>query len=144
MLTSNYAADKILDAYREGREVDMDEVRQFLFTKFRPEFLNRLNEIVIYHPFSQEQVKTIVGHEFKALSKLLEEQRIEAVLSEEAREKLATDGYTFELGARPMQRIIEKEIINRLSIDLITGNIEPGDKVMVNVKDGSYTFEKIT
>jgi ATP-dependent Clp protease ATP-binding subunit ClpA len=144
VLTSNYAADKILDAYREGREVDMDEVRQFLFSKFRPEFLNRLNEIVIYHPFSQEQVKTIVGHEFKALSKLLEEQRIEATLSEEAREKLASDGYTFELGARPMQRIIEKEIINRLSIDLITGNIEPGDKVLVNVKDGAYTFEKIT
>ncbi|UCC43998.1 MAG: AAA family ATPase [Candidatus Zixiibacteriota bacterium] len=142
VLTSNYAADKILDADREGREVDMEEVRGFLFSKFRPEFLNRLNDIIIYHSFTQEQVELITGLEFNNLCDLLKDQEIKAELSDEARKKLAQDGYTIELGARPIQRIIEKDIINRLSVDIITGKVMPGDAVMVEVKDGNYTFTK--
>jgi ATP-dependent Clp protease ATP-binding subunit ClpB len=140
ILTSNYAADKILDADREGREVDMDEVRNFLFTKFRPEFLNRLTDIIIYHTFTQEEVEKIAGLEFKGLLALLEDQNISARLSDEARHKLAVDGYTVELGARPIQRIIEREIVNKLSVDIITGNVKPGDEVRIDVKDDTYAF----
>jgi len=140
VLTSNYAADKILDADREGREVNMDEVRGFLFSKFRPEFLNRLNDIIIYHNFTQEQVEIIAGLEFNQLCLLLKDQEIRATLSPEAKHKLAVDGYTFELGARPIQRIIEKDIINRLSVDIITGNVLPGDEVLIEVKDDQYVF----
>jgi len=140
VLTSNYAADKILDADREGREVNMDEVRGFLFSKFRPEFLNRLNDIIIYHTFTQEQVEIIAGLEFNQLCLLLKDQEIRATLSPEAKHKLAVDGYTFELGARPIQRIIEKDIINRLSVDIITGNVLPGDEVLIEVKDDQYVF----
>ncbi|MEP0828837.1 MAG: AAA family ATPase [bacterium] len=143
VLTSNYAADKILDADREGREVDMDEVRGFLFTKFRPEFLNRLNDIIIYHSFSQEQVEVIAGLEFEQVNQLLKDQEIKATLSPAARHKLAVDGYTFELGARPIQRIIEKEIINKLSVDIITGNVMPGDEVIIDVKDDGYIFNRM-
>jgi ATP-dependent Clp protease ATP-binding subunit ClpA len=143
VLTSNYAADKILEADREGREVDMDEVRGFLFTKFRPEFLNRLNDIIIYHTFTQEQVEIIVGLEFNQLCSLLKELDIKASLSPEAKHKLAVDGYTFELGARPIQRIIEKDIINRLSVDIITGKVLPGDEVSIDVQDDQYIFNRI-
>lgn len=143
VLTSNYAADKILDADREGREVDMDEVRGFLFTKFRPEFLNRLNDIIIYHSFSQEQVEVIAGLEFEQVNQLLKDQEIKATLTPAARHKLAVDGYTFELGARPIQRIIEKEIINKLSVDIITGNVMPGDEVLIDVKDDGYIFNRV-
>jgi ATP-dependent Clp protease ATP-binding subunit ClpA len=143
VLTSNYAADKILDADREGREINMDEVRGFLFTKFRPEFLNRLNEIIIYHTFTQEQVEVIAGLEFNQLCLLLKDQDIRATLSPEAKHKLAVDGYTFELGARPIQRIIEKEIINRLSVDIITGHVSPGDEISIEVKDDQYIFTRI-
>jgi len=142
ILTSNYAADKILDADREGREVDMEEVRGFLFTKFRPEFLNRLNDIIIYHSFTQEQVEVIAGFEFKAVCELLKDQDITADLSAEAQTKLARDGYTFELGARPIQRIIEQDIINKLSVDIITGAVSPGDHVMIEVKDDAYVFTR--
>ena len=142
VLTSNYAADKILDADREGREVDMDEVRSFLFSKFRPEFLNRLNDIIVYHAFTQEQVEVIAGLEFKGLCKLLDDQDIEAELSDAARAKLAKDGYTFELGARPIQRIIEQQVINRLSVDIIMGNVTPGDCITVDVKDDAFVFVK--
>lgn len=140
ILTSNYAADIILDADREKRDVDMDQVRAFLFTKFRPEFLNRLNDIIIYHTFSPEQVETIVGLEFKQLAELLKDQNIRTELSDAARKKLAADGYTFELGARPLQRIIEKEIINKLSVQIITGEITPGSRVTVDIAGDAYTF----
>jgi ATP-dependent Clp protease ATP-binding subunit ClpB len=140
VLTSNYAADKILDADREGREVNMDEVRSFIFTKFRPEFLNRLNDIIVYHAFSQEQIETIAGLEFNNLSGMLRDQNIEAVLSPDAKKKLAKDGYTFELGARPIQRIIEKDIINKLSVDIITGAVKAGDRVSIGVMDDAYVF----
>ncbi len=140
VLTSNYAADKILDADKEGREVDMEEVRGFLFSKFRPEFLNRLNDIIVYHSFTFEQVEKIVGLEFDNLCELLKDQEIKASLSPEARHKLAEDGYTVELGARPLQRIIEREVINRLSVDIITGKVVPGDEVRVDVKDEKYVF----
>ncbi len=140
VLTSNYAADKILDADREKRELDMEEIRAFLFTKFRPEFLNRLTDIIVFHSFTQEQVEKIAGLEFKGLETLLEDQNIRATLSAEAQHKLATDGYTIELGARPIQRIIEKEIVNKLSVDIITGEVSPGDRITIDVKDDAYVF----
>ncbi len=143
VLTSNYAAEKILEADREGREVDMEEVRGFLFSKFRPEFLNRLNDIIIYHTFTQEQVEKITALEFNALCDLLKDQNITANLSDGACKKLAADGYTIELGARPIQRTIEKEIINKLSVDIITGNISPGDNISVDIKDDKYIFNVI-
>ncbi len=142
VLTSNYAAEVILEADREGREVDMEEVRSFLFTKFRPELLNRLNDIIIYHTFTQEQVKKIAALEFKQLCVLLKEQNIKAELSDNALTKLAEDGYTPELGARPIQRTIEKDIINKLSVDIITGDVSPGDELIIDVEDNQYKFSK--
>jgi len=126
VLTSNYAAEMILDADREGKDVDMDEIRSFLFSKFRPELLNRLNDIIIYHSFTEEQVKKITQLEFNNLGLLLKDLNISAKLSEDALTKLAKDGYTFELGARPIQRTIERDIINRMSVDIITGDISAG------------------
>jgi ATP-dependent Clp protease ATP-binding subunit ClpA len=140
VLTSNYAADKILDADKEGREVDMEEVRGFLFTKFRPEFLNRLNDIIIYHSFTQEQIEKIAALEFDQLCVLLKDQNIKADLSPKAMKKLATDGYTVELGARPIQRTIERDIINKLSVDIITGEVSPGDDIKIDVKKDAYVF----
>ncbi|MCK5125873.1 MAG: AAA family ATPase [candidate division Zixibacteria bacterium] len=140
VLTSNFAAEKILEADREGRDVDMDEIRTFLFSKFRPELLNRLNDIIIYHTFTQEQVKKIAALEFEQLCVLLKDQNITAQLTDAALTKLAEDGYTPELGARPIQRTIEKDIINKLSVDIITGDVSPGDDLLIDVKDGTYVF----
>ncbi|MFQ6009424.1 MAG: AAA family ATPase, partial [Candidatus Zixiibacteriota bacterium] len=140
VLTSNYAADRILEADREGRELDMDEIRAFLFTKFRPELLNRLNDIIVYHTFTQEQVEVIAGLEFENVNDLLKDQKIVATLSPKAKSKLARDGYSFELGARPIQRIIEREIVNKLSVDIITGQVKPGDQILIDVQDDTYIF----
>ncbi|MEA3297652.1 MAG: AAA family ATPase [candidate division Zixibacteria bacterium] len=143
ILTSNYAADRILEADREGKELDMEEVRSFLFTKFRPEFLNRLTDIIVFHSFTQDQVEKIAGLEFKTVRSLLKDQDITATLTPEAQNKLARDGYTIELGARPIQRIIEKEIVNKLSVDIITGNVSHGDEIKIDVKDDTFIFTVI-
>ncbi len=143
VLTSNYAADKILDADREGRDVNMEEVRSFIFTKFRPEFLNRLNDIIVYHSFTQEQVEVIAGLEFKGVIAMLKDQNIGAELSDAARKKIGADGYTIELGARPIQRTIERDIVNKLSVDIITGQVKSGDKVSIDVENDAYTFNVI-
>lgn len=142
VLTSNYAADVILEADHAGRDVDMEAVRSFLFNKFRPEFLNRLNDIIIYHSFTPEQVEKIAGLEFNQLRDLLKDQNISATLSDTACKKLAKDGYSPDLGARPIQRTIERDIINRLSVDIIMGNVSPGDDILVDVKDDNYIFNK--
>jgi ATP-dependent Clp protease ATP-binding subunit ClpA len=144
VLTSNYAAEKILDADREGRELDMEEVRSFLFSKFRPELLNRLNDIIVFHAFTQDQVEKIAALEFKQLNVLLEDQNIGAVLTPEAQKKIARDGYTIELGARPIQRTIERDIINKLSVDIITGEVTPGDNIKIDVKKDEYVFTRVT
>jgi ATP-dependent Clp protease ATP-binding subunit ClpB len=140
VLTSNYAADMILQADSEKRPVDMDEIRRFLFSKFRPEFLNRLSEIIIYHTFTKEQVERIAGLEFDQVTQMMKEQRIDIELSEESVAKLSADGYSFELGARPIQRIIERDIVNQLSVKIITGEIAPGDSVRIELENGSYVF----
>ncbi|MCP4570178.1 MAG: AAA domain-containing protein [FCB group bacterium] len=143
VLTSNYAAEKILEADREGREVDMEEVRSFLFSKFRPEFLNRLNDIIIYHSFTPEEVKKIAALEFEQVCVLLKDQNMRATLSPKALSKLAKDGYTIDLGARPIQRTIERDIINKLSVDIITGKVSPGDHIQIDVKKDEYVFTRI-
>ncbi len=141
VLTSNYAAEMILDADREGRDVDMDAIRQFLFSKFRPELLNRLNDIIVYHTFTPEQVERIARLEFEGLNALLADQHITAELTDAACKKLAEDGYSFELGARPIQRIIESQVVNKLSLDIIMGHVSAGDHVLVDVEGEAYVFK---
>jgi ATP-dependent Clp protease ATP-binding subunit ClpB len=88
-------------------------------------------------------VENIAGLEFNGLCALLEEQNIKATLSDEARKKLAREGYTVELGARPIQRIIEKQIINKLSVEIITGGVKPGDEVRIDIKNDDYSFNVV-
>jgi len=140
VLTSNYAADRILEADHAGRDVDMEEVRGFLFTKFRPEFLNRLTDIIVYHSFTPQDVRRIAALEFKTVQVLLADQNMTAELSEAALDKLAKDGYTVDLGARPIQRTIERDITNKLSVDIITGVVKPGDHIVIDARDDAYVF----
>jgi len=142
ILTSNYGAEIILEKDRNDEEVQMDEITEFLLQKFKPELLNRLTEIVIFHTLPQEQIKKIVDLQFKEIQKYLDEQGIKVILDEEARGKLATEGYSFEMGARPVQRLIDKEILNPLSINLIGGDHQAGDTIRIAVEENKFVFKK--
>jgi len=142
ILTSNFGAELILEKDRNKEETQMDQVTELLLQKFKPELLNRLTEIVIFHALPQEQIKKIVDLQFKEIQKYLDEQGIKVILNEEARTKLATEGYSFEMGARPVQRLIDKEILNPLSVSLIGGDYKVGGIVRIGVRDDKFVFEK--
>jgi len=142
ILTSNYGAEIILEKDRNNDEIQMDEITEFLLQKFKPELLNRLTEIVIFHTLPQEQIKKIVDLQFKEIQKYLDEQGIKVILDEEARIKLATEGYSFEMGARPVQRLIDKEILNPLSVNLIGGDHQAGDTIRIAVEENKFVFTK--
>lgn len=142
ILTSNYGAELILETDRNKEEIQMDRVTELLLQKFKPELLNRLTEIVIFHTLPQDQIRKIVDLQFKEIQKYLDEQEVKVILDEVAKTKLATEGFSFEMGARPVQRLIDKEILNPLSVNLIAGDYKVGDTIRIGVRDNKFVFEK--
>jgi len=143
ILTSNYGAEYILNKDQKKEEIENQEVLEFLQAKFKPEFLNRLTEVIIFHTLGVEQIKMIVDLQFMEVERLLLDRNVRISLTPEARSKLAKEGYSFEMGARPVQRLIDKEILNPLSVSLINQAYREGDLINISVKDNKFVFEKV-
>ncbi|HHN65864.1 MAG TPA: ATP-dependent chaperone ClpB [Nitrospirae bacterium] len=126
------------DNNRELRELVMEDLKKF----FRPEFLNRVDEIIIFNPLNRELLKDIVDIQINRMKKYLKEKRIDIVLTEAAKEHLAEAGYDPIYGARPLKRVIQKEVLNPLAKLLLEGRFEEGDTVEVDYRDGQMVFEK--
>jgi ATP-dependent Clp protease ATP-binding subunit ClpB len=141
ILTSNFGAHYILDCYRENKPVERDEMMNVLKTKFRPEFLNRL-EWIIFRPLTEVGIGTIVDIQLKVINGILKDQKMTIVCSKDAKKALAARGYNFEMGARPLQRLIEKEILNPLSIGIIDGRFPEGSNVEVSMNNENFEIVK--
>jgi ATP-dependent Clp protease ATP-binding subunit ClpB len=109
---------------------------------FRPEFLNRVDEIIIFHGLSREHLQVIVDIQMRRLEKLLATQRLQLKLSSAAKELLAEEGYDPAYGARPLKRVIQRKVQDPLSLQLLQGNFREGDLVRVDAVDGHLTFER--
>jgi ATP-dependent Clp protease ATP-binding subunit ClpB len=142
ILTSNFGAHYILDCYRENKPVERDEMMNVLKTKFRPEFLNRL-EWIIFRPLSEVGIGTIVDIQLKVINSILKDQKMTITCSADAKKALAARGYNFEMGARPLQRLIEKEILNPLSIGIIDGRFPEGSNVEVRMDNENFEIVKV-
>ncbi len=142
ILTSNFGAEFILNKDQKGEEIENQEVLEFLQAKFKPELLNRLTEVIIFHTLGLEQIEKIVDLQFVEVQKLLSDRNIRIGLAPQARSKLAREGFSFEMGARPVQRLIDKEILNPLSVSLIDGDYKEGDLIRIGVKDEKFVIEK--
>ncbi len=121
------------------------EIRERLHEYFRPEFINRIDEIIIFHPLGQEQIKQIVEIQTRSLQKRLAERKIGLELSEAAKNLVAREGYDPVFGARPLKRAIQREIENPLSRLLLQGAFKDGDTIVVNVttpNGDSLAFER--
>ncbi|MEW5919917.1 MAG: ATP-dependent chaperone ClpB [Bacillota bacterium] len=147
IMTSNLGSEIIMDAGRKGetaveqaREQIMARVRTF----FRPEFLNRVDEIVIFHPLSREHLKEIVEIQAARLLQRLQEQNISLELSPEAREYLAEAGYDPVYGARPLKRAIQKELETPLAHQLLEGRFRAGDRIVVSAGENGLTFTLVS
>jgi ATP-dependent Clp protease ATP-binding subunit ClpB len=140
IMTSNIGSQYITE--EESREARRRLVTDALRAHFRPEFLNRVDEIIIFDRLSEDDLKKIVEIQLKRLSKRLEQQKITLKLSDSAKELLAREGYDPVYGARPLRRTIQREILDPLSIDILEGKIREGQTLCVDAKDGALEFRE--
>jgi ATP-dependent Clp protease ATP-binding subunit ClpB len=138
IMTSNIGSQYITEeASSEGRSrLVMDALRQH----FRPEFLNRIDEIIIFDRLSDDDLKEIVEIQLRRLTKRLAAQKITLNLSDAAKELIAKEGYDPVYGARPLKRAIQKEILDPLSLQILEGKIREGQTIKVDAKDGKLIF----
>ncbi len=122
--------------YEAMREKVMTEVRKL----FRPEFLNRLDEIIVFHELGEDQLRKIVDIMMKDLQGRLAERKINIDLTDKAKSWLAKQGYDPQYGARPLRRVIESQVENPLSTKILSGDLKEGDSVSVDVDDEGLTF----
>ena len=144
IMTSNLGSHKIQemagDSYEEIKAAVMNSVNQH----FRPEFVNRIDEIVVFHPLGQEQMAGIADIQLSRLRKRLQERDMDIVLSDEAMTKLIAVGYDPVYGARPLKRAIQQAIENPLSVKLLSGEFVAGDTIKVDVDaEDKLTFDKL-
>ena len=139
IMTSNIGSQFIMEeSTTEGRtRLVMDALRQH----FRPEFLNRVDEIIIFDRLSEEDLKKIVEIQLHRLTKRLEQQKITLQLSDAAKALIAREGYDPVYGARPLKRAIQKEILDPLSLDILEGKFHEGQTIRVDERSGRLSFE---
>jgi ATP-dependent Clp protease ATP-binding subunit ClpB len=144
IMTSNIGSEFISwDAYRNGgKDLVRNQAMEALRRAFRPEFLNRVDEIVIFHPLNWEHLGQIVEIQLGRLRRLLAERKIDLQLTEEARSLLADAGYDPVYGARPLKRAIQQLVQDPLALALLRGDFGEGDTVMANVRDGQIVFHR--
>jgi len=140
ILTSNIGSQFIME------DLDVEErnrrVLEALRGHFRPEFLNRIDETIIFDRLDEKQITRIVDIQLKRLIERLGKQNIQLSLTDAARTHLAREGYDPAYGARPLKRVIQKEILDPLSLEILDGHFGDGDKIQAGVEKGKLVFSK--
>ncbi|TWT29925.1 ATP-dependent chaperone ClpB [Blastopirellula retiformator] len=144
VMTSNIGSQAIQQISSEGGTDD--EIREAaqasLRTHFLPEFLNRVDETIVFKPLSQVQLRHIVELQVSFLAKQLQENGIELAITAEAKDALAAEGYDPTFGARPLKRVIQNQLQNALATEILRGDIGEGDGVQIDFVDDAFQFKK--
>jgi ATP-dependent Clp protease ATP-binding subunit ClpB len=143
-MTSNIGSQVIQEIAKEGgtEEEMRDALMETLQTRFLPEFLNRVDEIMIFHPLQKGQIRKIVELQVARLRKQLTDRRIELDVTETALDEIASEGYDPTYGARPLKRVIQQRIQNPLAVELLKREFEEGSRVKIDYLGGDFTFER--
>ena len=140
IMTSNIGSHLIY----EKENIDSDEVKQELMkvlkSHFRPEFLNRLDDIIVFHRLSQFHLRKIAENQVEMLKKKLKQQRIKLIVTEDALKLLAKIGFDPQYGARPLKRLIQRKIEDKIAIELLDGTISPDDILEINADKDEFAF----
>ncbi len=152
IMTSNLGAEQIASGASvgfqsgEGGALSYEEMKNRVLSElkhqFRPEFLNRLDEVIVFHALSRENLKSIVSLMLAEVKKLIEEKEIELETTEEVKDLIAQEGYDPDFGARPLRRAIQRLIENALSEEILQGRFKAGDRVVASIKDGKIVFSQ--
>jgi ATP-dependent Clp protease ATP-binding subunit ClpB len=148
IMTSNIGSHLIMEAFENIKEKDIEvaaerakvEVMNLLRQTIRPEFLNRVDEIIMFQPLLKKEIMGIVKIQLENLKKMVAESGIQLVFSDYALEYLGEQGYDPQFGARPLKRLIQKEIVNKLSKRILAGDIDKNRPVLVDVFDNTVVF----
>jgi ATP-dependent Clp protease ATP-binding subunit ClpB len=143
IMTSNLGSQWLLEAGAQGWEEATRRVLEALRATFKPEFLNRVDDVIVFRPLGREDLAQIVMLQLNQVQKLLTERRIELEVSDEARDLLLAEGYDPVYGARPLKRVIQRRIQNPLALAVLEGRFGDGDRLrVVRSKDGELAFER--
>ena len=143
VMTSNLGSQRIQEMAGEERYETMKAaVLEILAHHFRPEFVNRIDEIVVFHPLGREQVRDIARIQLELLRRRLQDARLDLAVSEAALDRIAEAGFDPVYGARPLKRAIQSQIENPLAQSILAGRFVPGDTVEVQVRGGQLAFER--
>ncbi len=143
IMTSNIGSTYILEHTGDDRAVVEAQVTNALRQHFRPEFLNRVDDIIIFRPLGKPEIEHIIDLQLKKLEKLLSDRKVTLELASEAREVLATEGYDPAFGARPLKRAIQRLLQNPLALAVLEGKFTEGDHIIVDRDPkGELTFRK--
>jgi ATP-dependent Clp protease ATP-binding subunit ClpB len=144
IMTSNIGSHFIQEMWKEDHEKVRDQVMELVRANFRPEFLNRIDEIILFHGLTLEHLKQIIEIQLQHLKKRLAERKISLKVSDAAKEHIAREGYDPLYGARPLKRVIQKDIQNPLAFKILQGEFRDGDTIEVDYssKENSLIFRK--
>ncbi len=147
IMTSNMGSDIIREKLEGGTEpsqYELDEtkkaVMEMLKQRIRPEFLNRIDEIIMFQPLTQSQIRDIVRIQLRSVAHMLEQNEITISATDETVSRLAEVGYDPAMGARPVKRVIQREILNEMSRQLLEGKIHSNETIIIDVIDGQFVF----
>ena len=143
ILTSNLGSDILINAKDTDSEGEIkNSVLEVIKSKFRPEFLNRIDEQLVFHKLTKENIMSIVNIQIQYLQSLLKEKRIIIFLDDNAKKWIADKGFDGEYGARPLKRVIQKEIQDRLAIMILDGSVKDGDSLKISIKDDQILIKQ--
>ncbi len=145
IMTSNIASEQIQKLTEEaGADWEIEaHVKEALKVVFKPEFLNRVDEVIVFHILTREHLKKIVDIQLRYLQDRLRERKIELEFADSAREQIMDEGYDAMFGARPLKRVIQQRLENPLAAELLAGKFGDGDTIRVNAEQHRFTFEKV-
>jgi len=150
IMTSNMGSQLIQDSFEQYKDIEeateraKEEVLQLLKQTVRPEFINRIDDIVMFTPLTEANIKQIVRFQLNGIIKLVARENIILEATNEAIDYLAEKGYDPQFGARPVKRVIQKEVMNALSKEILQGNIKAGSLVLIDSFDNGLVFRNKT
>jgi ATP-dependent Clp protease ATP-binding subunit ClpB len=141
VMTSNLGSQMIQEmAGEENYDAMKSAVMEVVGSHFRPEFINRIDDVVVFHPLGREQIRAIAGLQINILQARLQEREISLQLSTEALDLIGAAGFNPVYGARPLKRAIQTQLENPLAQEILAGRFAPGDAIQVDVQDGRLVF----
>jgi ATP-dependent Clp protease ATP-binding subunit ClpB len=144
IMTSNIASQQIQQITEEkGEDWEIEaHVKEALKVVFKPEFLNRVDEVIVFHTLTQDDLRKIVDIQLRYLGQRLGERKIEVEFTDAAKGLIMEEGYDAAFGARPLKRVIQQRLENPLATELLAGKFSDGDKIRISAKQHQFTFEK--